>query len=96
MRVVLTSEAKADLTAAIDWYGLQNPQAVRRFIDEYDNLLQRLAENPQIFSVIRGTLRRAGFRRFPYGLIFRIHPDFVEIIACFHGRRDPYQWQGRD
>jgi len=46
-----------------------------RFLDEYERLLPRLRGNPHQFPCVRRNIHRAGFRRFPYGLIFRIHPD---------------------
>jgi toxin ParE1/3/4 len=95
MRVALTSEAKAELAAVLEWYGTQAPRIVRRFIDEFDALTERLADNPRQFPAVRGTMRRAGFRRFPYGLFFRIHPDYVEIVACLYAGRDPRHWQRR-
>jgi plasmid stabilization system protein ParE len=64
-------------------------------LDEFEKLLGRLAENPQQFPKIFADVRRAGFRRFPYGLIFRIGQERVEVFACFHARRDPRQWQDR-
>ncbi|MGA7867946.1 MAG: hypothetical protein WCA23_28900 [Stellaceae bacterium] len=28
-------------------------------------------------------------------LFFRVMDETVHVIACFHGRRDPRQWQWR-
>jgi plasmid stabilization system protein ParE len=95
MRVRLTSPAEAELAAAIEWYAGARADLVSRFLDEYEALLERLSDNPQQFPIVRGNVHRAGFRRFPYGLLFRIQATEVEIIACFHGRRGPRQWHGR-
>jgi toxin ParE1/3/4 len=40
-------------------------------------------------------VRRARCRRFPYALFFRVIDETVHVIACFHSRRDPRQWQRR-
>jgi hypothetical protein len=34
-------------------------------------------------------------RRFPYSLFFVIEDETLIVIACFHGSRDPAQWQTR-
>lgn len=95
MRVRLTSPAEAELEEVVTWYaGIRDGLAVR-FLDEYERLLTRLRDNPNQFPRVRRETRRAGFRHFPYGLIFRIHPEDVEVIACFHDRRDPRRWQRR-
>jgi toxin ParE1/3/4 len=46
---------------------------------------------PQIFK----SVRRARVKIFPYGLFFVIDGDALLVIACFHSRRDPQQWQSR-
>lgn len=95
MRIRITSAAEADLTAALDWYQTQAPGIGPRFLDEYAAILSRLGDNPQQFPIIRGNTRRAGFRRFPYGLLFRIQATEIEIFACFHASRAPRHWQRR-
>lgn len=95
MRVRLTLAAKSELAAALDWYDRQGPGITPRFVVEYEVLLGRLAENPRQFPIVAKNTRRAGFRHFPYGLIFRIRADEVEIFACFPGRRHPRHWQRR-
>jgi plasmid stabilization system protein ParE len=95
MLVRVTSAAEAELADAVEWYEGQAPHQVVSFLAEYERLLGRLGENPQQFPHLRGDVRRAGFHRFPYGLIFRILPAEVEVISCFHGRRNPRRWQRR-
>ncbi len=96
MRVKLTSAAFADVARILDWYDAQAPGIGARFLNELDGLTLRLANNPAQFPAIRGDVRRAWFRRFPYALLFRIRPDIVEVFGCFHARRDPQSWQSRN
>ncbi len=95
MRLRLTSAAEAELAEVLEWYARIRQELAARFLDEYETILGRLLENPWQFPAVRGQVRRAGFRHFPYGLLYRVHPEDVEIIACFHGRRDPRRWQER-
>ena len=96
MRVRLTSRAASDLAKALDWYEANAPHVKARFLDQYDALAYRLAENPRQFPSIRGEARRAGFRDFPYGLFYRIKATEVEVFACLHGKRHPRHWQRRE
>jgi plasmid stabilization system protein ParE len=50
---------------------------------------------PEMHRVIRGDVRRALVPRYPYAVLYRVKPDRVEVIAIFHGRRDPAEWQRR-
>jgi plasmid stabilization system protein ParE len=47
------------------------------------------------FAAVYRGLRRAGVRRFPYGLIFEVQERQILVLACFHGKRDPRQWKSR-
>ena len=95
MRVRLTSAAEAELGEALGWYAERAPGAVPRFLEEFESLTRRLAENAHQFPTVHRELRRAGFRRFPYGLFFTITATDVEVLACFHASRDPVHWQRR-
>ena len=92
MRVVLTRQARVELTDAVTWYDARIRETAERFIDEFASLVSRLSRNPWQFPVIQGDVRRAGFRRFPYGLFFRVGRDRVEVLACFHASRNPRRW----
>jgi hypothetical protein len=56
-----------------------------------DAAVQRLATNPEGSPVVR----RVRLRRFPYGLFYRVRPDALVVLACFHARRGPRRWQER-
>jgi plasmid stabilization system protein ParE len=60
-----------------------------------DAAIEAIAENPLLFPVIYRNRRRAGVRRFPYGIIFELQEHRIVVIACFHGRRNPKRWQSR-
>ncbi len=95
MRVRITAAAAAELAEAVAWYKAHAPEQGGRFVDEFEALIARLVENPRQFPIARGDARRAGFRRFPYGLFFRVQGEFVQVFACFHGNRDPRRWHER-
>jgi plasmid stabilization system protein ParE len=96
MHVRLTSPANAELAAALEWYANIESSLSVRFLDEYEAVIEKLRDNPWQFPVVHNGVRRAGLWRFPYALLYRVHPAEVEIIACFHARRDPRRWQDRN
>jgi len=55
----------------------------------------RVSASPAAFPVIRNGVRRAMLRRFPYAVFFRVLPDLIQVIACFHTNRDPVRWRRR-
>jgi plasmid stabilization system protein ParE len=95
MRVRFTPIAEAELIEARDWYAAAATRTAQRFVDEFEVLTRRLSDNPSQFPAVEGEVRRAGFRRFPYGLFFVIDAGEVRVFACFHASRDPRRWRER-
>jgi plasmid stabilization system protein ParE len=93
--VVFTPAARAEVAEAQAWYEAQAPGLGGLFRAELDAAVQRLAANPEGFPAVLRDVRRARLHRFPYGLFYRILPDSLVVLACFHARRDPRRWQGR-
>jgi plasmid stabilization system protein ParE len=57
--------------------------------------VERIAEAPLKYTAVEKGRRRAGVRRFPYGLFFLVEETRIVVIACFHGRRNPKRRQLR-
>ena len=90
-----TPAARAELIDAQDWYEGEAPGLGRRFRDEIDRTLQRIAAAPLQFPVVYETVRRSRVKTFPYALFFCIDGAELLVVACFHSRRDPRRWQTR-
>ena len=95
LAVVFSAAARAELIEARDWYSARGPELAARFIAEIETVAERLGTAPYQFPVAYRDVRRARCRRFPYVLFFRLVDGIVNVIACFHGSRDPRQWQRR-
>jgi plasmid stabilization system protein ParE len=93
--VVWIQEANEDLLEARAWYDNIRPQLGERFASAVESVVEEVAEHPLHFPVVYRGRRRAGVRRFPYGIFFEVRQDRIVVIACFHGRRDPRRWQLR-
>jgi plasmid stabilization system protein ParE len=95
MRIIFTPAARAEILDAQDWYETQRLGLGRRFGRQLQTLADRMAENPYQFPVVLQDIHRARFRKFPFNLFFRIEKEFLVVIACFHGSRDPERWRER-
>ena len=47
------------------------------------------------WPVIEAELRRRLVRRFPFGILYRIEPEEIVIVAVAHLRRKPGYWRER-
>lgn len=93
--VVWLPEAYSELREAVAHYEGIRPELAERFAAEVEGTIARIAEGPLRYAVVDREKRRAGIRKFPYGLFFLVEEPRVVIIACFHGRRHPKHWQSR-
>ncbi len=80
---------------ALAHYEAIRPELGERFADNVGKAVEAIAEAPLRFALVDEARRRAGVRRFPYGLFFIVEESRVVIIACFHGKRNPKRWERR-
>ena len=93
MKARTTSAAEDDITEIFDWYLQRSPRAAARFLAAVDAGMATISERPKAYRKIRVDVRKTLLRRFPYHLLFRVLPTEIEVIGCFHIRRDPRVWQ---
>jgi plasmid stabilization system protein ParE len=93
--VLIRPAAAADVEDAFAWYERQRPGLGVDFRLELQAALDRVAEKPELYQMIRRDTRRALLRRFPYGVFYRVYPEAIVVVAVMHGRRDPRRWQSR-
>jgi toxin ParE1/3/4 len=93
--VVWIEEAVHEYYEAIRWYADVGPSLSIRFARAVENRISQIAEYPFRFPIVSENRRRAGIQRFPHGLFYSVEDTRIVVIACFHGKRDPHQWQSR-
>jgi plasmid stabilization system protein ParE len=84
--------AELEMLDAAHYYELQAAGLGLDFLDKIDSAIQDITEDPMRWPVIRSHIRRRLIHRFPYGLIYRIDPDEVLILATMHLHRHPDYW----
>jgi toxin ParE1/3/4 len=94
-RLVSEPSVDLDVEAAFEWYENERPGLGGEFLDELRATYHRIADGPLKYRELRGGIRRALLRRFPYAVYFAIDPDIVVVLAVLHASRDPAQWQRR-
>jgi plasmid stabilization system protein ParE len=95
MQAIFTAAARAEILDTQDWYETQQAGLGVRFRGQLQIVVNRITENPYQFPAVFQDIDRSRLRMFPYSLFFRIETEFLVVIACFHGSRDPQRWQRR-
>jgi plasmid stabilization system protein ParE len=94
-RLRVRKTARAEITAAVDWYFARSPAAAGQFLEAVDAAMRLIEEAPERHPIIRGRLRRVLLRRFPYGVYYKLYPATISVVGVIHGHRHPDTWMGR-
>ena len=86
-------EAEHDLAQARDWYESQQAGLGRRFLEEFAATLARIGRYPAGYSVVRGPVRRATLRHFPFGVFYIPTDHEIRVLAVIHLARHPVRWR---
>jgi plasmid stabilization system protein ParE len=93
--LVLRPEARAEFDEAFDWYERKRKGLGITFADRLQQVFDRIAATPEMYRIVRQDVRKAGVRRYPYSVYYRVEAAQLVVLAVFHGKRDPRIWQAR-
>jgi len=87
-----TPAARADVSAARQWYRDRNPGIDSRFLQAVDSAVSAISAHPEIGHEIEPGIRRYLVRGFPYTIFYRLYSAEFVVVACLHAARDPESW----
>lgn len=87
-------EAQAETLEVQQWYEGRRTGLGAEFGEAVSEVVSRILQNPVAFPRVRGEIRRAVLRRFPYAVYFRLVDDDVLVLAV-HGRQHSRRWHSR-
>ena len=93
--VRFTPDAESELIAAATYYEAQQPHLGRRFRASVQDAVNRMVVNPRLYPAVELDVRRCLTKTFPFGILFRVQPGAIVIIAVMHLHRDPGCWKTR-
>ncbi|HJP93747.1 MAG TPA: type II toxin-antitoxin system RelE/ParE family toxin [Pyrinomonadaceae bacterium] len=93
--VVFRRIARRELDDAISWYEERREGLGQEFSIAIENNLERIASSPEQFIRVKGEIRRAVLRRFPYSIYFLTEDFQIVVLAIFHVKRDPKYLENR-
>ena len=80
---------------AARWYRERSPQAAKRFVEEVNQVLDRILEAPELWPRGVGGTRKIKLPCFPFLVIYRESHQQIVVMAVAHGRRHPNYWHER-
>jgi len=92
----ISGRAEAETRSAFLWYLERNARAADRFEAAIEESVAAILETPEAFPELEsGVRRRLVGHRFPYGILYRVLNDEVQIVAVMHLHRRPGYWKNR-
>jgi toxin ParE1/3/4 len=95
MKFEFHPDAERELHETALRYESEVPELGRRFGDEVERVVHLLLEFPELGARLDADLRHFVLRRFPFSIVYAVHPDLVFIVAIAHGSREPDYWRLR-
>jgi len=67
-----------------------------RFREDVELTIMRILKFPDGWQPLSKVVRRCRLGGFPYGIIYRVKPVGIRILAVMHQRREPNYWKTRN
>lgn len=93
--ILFRPEAEAELEDALRWYEKRRGGLGSDLLLCIEETLEKVRRTPEIYPVVHANVRRALVHRFPYGIFFVDEGETIDVVAVFHGSRDPQQLSSR-
>jgi plasmid stabilization system protein ParE len=85
-------DARQEASAAIAYYAAIDPQLGSDFLTELEDVIQRIVDAPEAWVKHVANTRRCLLHRFPYGVVYLIRAESIQILAVIHLHRKPRYW----
>lgn len=91
--IILLLEAEQEILEAAFYYQSRASGLGVDYLSEIERAVEAISESPYTWPILEGKLRRRLVRRFPFGVIYRIDPDEIVVIAVAHLCKKPGYWK---
>ena len=95
LNIVVRSSAEKDIAEAIEWYEKQLSGLGARFLNDIDQTINSIKDNPEIYRKVYKDFRRTLLNKFPFGIYYLLESNRVVIFAVYHEKRNPKSWKKR-
>ena len=88
-------DARHEASASVAYYAAIDPQLGADFLAQLENSIARILSAPEAWTKQVAGTRRCLLHRFPYGVVYRIRLESIEIVSVMHLHRKPDYWIDR-
>ena len=95
LAVIYHPEAEAEIIEAALFYNERVPRLGVDFLDEIDQGIAAILDQPTLWRAVEEDIRRYLIKRFPYAIMYRIELNNIRVLAVAHHSRSPGYWKHR-
>jgi hypothetical protein len=95
MRFYFHEEAEAEFDKAVAYYEECQRGLGLDFAREVYEAINHIVQFPDAWARVSTIVRRCLVKRFPFGILYRVEKDAIEIVAIADLRRRPDYWKHR-
>nr|MDO8118723.1 type II toxin-antitoxin system RelE/ParE family toxin [Candidatus Sigynarchaeota archaeon] len=95
LELIFHPEAEREMNEAIAFYNLTMKHLGTDFLNEIEKVVKNIKDNPIAWPVIDLNVRRCLLRRFPFGVLYIVEGNRINIVAVANLKRKPGYWKKR-
>ena len=88
--------ARRELNDGAQYYELESSGLGVRFLGAVEACVSAIVEFPDAGSNLPGNVQRRLVAGFPYGVLYRVKPNGIRVLAVMNLKRRPMYWVGRE
>ncbi|MCY3023239.1 MAG: type II toxin-antitoxin system RelE/ParE family toxin [Planctomycetota bacterium] len=93
--VIYHPDAQPEAITAAVYFEQRREGLGQRFLEDFDRAIADIRQHPEAWPALEGKYRRRQLRHFPYGIIYRVYPEAVRVLAIMHLHQHPDYWKER-
>ena len=88
-------DARQEASTAVAYYAAISQELGVDFLTELENGISRIVKMPKAWANHMAGTRRCLLHRFPYGIVYQIESEEIQIVAVMPLHRRPGYWTER-
>jgi plasmid stabilization system protein ParE len=88
--------SQRELEEAASYYDSISRKLGNSFVEAVERTLNRIVQFPEAWTPIVENARRCHIDGFPYGIVYRVYGENIQILAVMHLQRKPNYWVNRN
>lgn len=88
-RLIIKPAAEIEIAEALEWYEESKEGLGLELLEQLDECLERIANNPEHFQKRYREIKIVFTKRFPYGIHYTFESDTVYVHAVMHMKQQP-------